>query len=65
MSKITVTFDKSSEDIPTLMIARDRGYLFGDSMDIINVITGDEAVELWNKLNKITKFEVKNEIHNK
>lgn len=59
MSKITVTFDKSSEDIPTLMIARDTGYLFGGAIDIINVITGDEAVEIWNRLNKVTKVEVK------
>lgn len=58
MNKITVTFDKSSEDIPTLVIAKETGYIFGGSMDIINVITGDEAVEIWNRLNKVTKVEV-------
>ncbi len=59
MGRLTVTFDKSSEDIPTLIVVRDTGYMFGDSVNIINVITGDEAVEIWNKLNKVTKVEVK------
>lgn len=59
MSKITVTFDKSSEDIPTLIVIKDMGLMFSDSINIINVITGDEAVEIWNKLNKVTKVEVK------
>ena len=59
MSKITVTFDKSSEDIPTLIVSKDTGYLFESSMQVINVITGDEAVEIWNRLNKVTKVEVK------
>lgn len=43
MSKITVTFDKSSEDIPTLIVIKDMGLMFSDSINIINVITGEEA----------------------
>lgn len=59
MNKITVTFDKSSEDIPTLVVIKDMGLMFSDSINIINVITGDEAVEIWNKLNKASKVEIK------
>jgi len=50
MSRYTVTFDKSNEDIPTLVVSRERMFINGPGMDVIKVMTGDEAVRVWNKL---------------
>ena len=52
MSKYIVTFDKSNEDIPTLVVSKESFFALGPGMDIIQVITGDEAINIWNKLSK-------------
>lgn len=50
MNKCMVTFDKSNEDIPTLVVARESFFAFAPGMDVIKVITGDKAVRVWNDL---------------
>lgn len=50
MNKYIVTFDKSQENIPTLIVARESLFALGPGVDIISVHTGDEAVRLWNQL---------------
>lgn len=50
MSRYTVTFDKSNEDIPTLVVSRERMFINGPGIDVVKVITGDEAIRIWNKL---------------
>ena len=52
--RIIVTFDKSQEDIPVLTTFIENQFsMFGSgpSVTITNVITGDEAVDIWNRLN--------------
>lgn len=61
MNKYTITFDKSNEDIPTLIVARDSYFSLTPSMDIINVITGDEAVRIFNKITNKAESEVSDE----
>ena len=59
MNKYTITFDKSNEDIPTLVVARESYFAFSPCMDIVNVITGDEAVRIFNKItNKAESEEI-------
>lgn len=50
MNKCMVTFDKSNEDIPTLVVARESFFAFAPGVDVIKVITGAEAVRAWNVL---------------
>lgn len=50
MNKYTVTFEKSNEDIPTLIVARENLFAIVPSIDIIRVITGPEAEKLWSEL---------------
>lgn len=50
MNRYIVTFDKSNEDIPTLIVARETFLSITPGMDIIRVITGPEAEKLWNVL---------------
>lgn len=59
--KLIITFDKSNEDVPVLMVATE-GFLSltGYSTNIINVITGEEAVRLWRELSKKTKTKKDN-----
>lgn len=53
MSKaITVTFDKTEEDIPCLCVARQVFSLYGNEMYIDKVITGEKAERLWDELTK-------------
>ena len=48
-----ISFDKSNEDIPTLIVASNEYSWFGQpGMRVINVITGQEAVDIFNKLTK-------------
>lgn len=48
-----ISFDKSNEDIPTLIVASSEYSWFGQpGMRVINVITGQEAVDIFNKLTK-------------
>ena len=50
--KFTVTFDKSDEDIPVLMVGREGygGFMSAPTMNIQKVITGDRAVQLYDEL---------------
>ena len=52
MNKIIVTYDKSNEDIPTLVVGREDGYslLGGQSLRIDKVITGQKAEDIWEEL---------------
>lgn len=49
--KLIVTYDKSQEDVPVLMVGRE-GYSFGlnPSINIVKVITGDEAEQMYRNL---------------
>ena len=49
---ITVTFDKTEEDIPCLCVARQVFSLYGNEMYIDKVITGEKAERLWDELTK-------------
>ena len=54
--KIFITFDKSQEDIPVLTTFIENQlsiFTSGPSVTITNVITGDEAVDIWNRLNMV------------
>lgn len=57
MNKYIVTFDKSNEDIPTLVVAREPFFSINPSVDIIRVFTGAEAEKLWNALDGKAKSE--------
>ena len=46
---ITVSFDKTEEDIPCLCVARQVFSLYGNEMYIDKVITGERAEKLWEK----------------
>ena len=62
-NKIFITFDKSQEDIPVLTTFIENQFsMFGSgpSVTITNVITGDEAVDIWNRLNNKKKKEENN-----
>lgn len=50
MNKYVVTFDRSNEDIPTLVVGRESFFTLSPSMDIIRVITGSDAVRIWGEL---------------
>ena len=59
--RIIVTFDKSQEDIPVLMSFRENPFVYfsnSPAITVINTITGNEAIEIWNRL---TKAGVKND----
>lgn len=59
--RIIVTFDKSQEDIPVLMSFRENSFMYlsnSPAITVINTITGNEAIEIWNRL---TKAGVKND----
>ena len=50
-NKFYITFDKSQEDIPTLIVFTDSGWaLGGTSFRVLNTITGDKAVQMWEEL---------------
>lgn len=48
--KLIITFDKSQEDIPTLVVAREGWSLLNPAMEVINIITGDDAIKIWEQL---------------
>ncbi len=52
--KLTVVFDKSNEDVPVLVVARENGlgFLSGSTMQVINTITGQKAIDIWCALDK-------------
>ena len=57
MNKYIITFDKSDEDIPTLVVMRESSliYQFNPSIDIVKIITGDDAVRIFEELTKKAK----------
>ena len=55
MSKYVVSFDKSNEDIPTLVVSCENYFSLGPTVDIVKVITGDEATRIWDSLTKKSK----------
>lgn len=50
--RLIVTFDKSQEDIPVLLIGHENLFNFGGGPNFIidNMLTGTKAVEIWNEL---------------
>ena len=55
-NKIIVTFDHSQEDIPVLLVGHECTNYYGligsaPEIRIDNMITGKEAVDLWDRLN--------------
>lgn len=61
MNKYIVTFDKSNEDIPTLIVGKESYFALSPGMDIVNVITGDKAIRLFNEISGKAESEVSNE----
>lgn len=59
----TITFDRSTKDEPVLVVARPGGWLGAPDIQIVKVFTGEEAVELWDRLtkkNEVVKVETQN-----
>ena len=54
-NKLIVTYDKSASDEPVLIVATETvGFLYGSSsLNVRNVITGDDAVKAYNLLMNI------------
>lgn len=48
--KLIITFDKSQEDISTLVVGREGWSLLNPAMEVINIITGEEAEMIWKRL---------------
>lgn len=49
--KLIVTYDKSQEDVPVLMVGREGyGFGFNPSINVIKVITGDKAEQMYRNL---------------
>lgn len=59
--KYVVALDKSNEDIPTLVVAKESFFALGPGIDIVQVITGEEAISIWNRLS--TRMEEREENH--
>lgn len=51
-NEITVTFDKTQEDIPTLVVCKEVYNPFSTNYEkhVVNVIVGNKAVTIWNEL---------------
>lgn len=49
--KLIVTYDKSQEDVPVLVVGREGyGFGFNSSLDVVKVITGDKAEQMYRNL---------------
>lgn len=49
--KLIVTYDKSQEDVPVLVVGREGyGLGFNPSINIVKVITGDKAEQMYKNL---------------
>lgn len=49
--KLIVTYDKSQEDVPVLVVGREGyGLGFNPSINIVKVITGDKAEQMYRNL---------------
>ena len=57
--KYIVTFDRSNEGIPTLIVSRESFYTLSQSMDIIRVITGSDALRIFDALSGKSESEEK------
>lgn len=55
----TISFKKSSEDIPCLSVFRNDTFSFAGGLNLVNIITGDRAVKLWEELTERKKEVVK------
>lgn len=64
MTKYIVTFDKSNEDIPTLIVGRESYFALGPGTDVVSIITGDKAIRLFNELSNKAEKENVNEHNN-
>lgn len=49
---LTISFDYSSTDRPVLLVSRRKG----ERIKFLNLITDDEAVEIYNKLRGIEAY---------
>lgn len=57
---LTVSFDNSSnDDIPTIVIATKNIGIFGNDMEVVNIITGERATQLYDELSKPKKVCVR------
>jgi hypothetical protein len=52
MSSYIISYDKSNEDIPVLTVSTKEWFSFGEGIRIVNVITGNRAVAIWEELTK-------------
>ncbi len=50
MQKCQVTFDRSNEDIPTLVVSRESYFTLMPGADVVRVITGSDAERIWHEL---------------
>ena len=50
MNKLIITFDKSQEDVPTLVVSEEGWNILNPCINVTNVITGNKAIELWKQL---------------
>ena len=50
MNKVIVTYGQSNENVPTLIIARETVGSLNPGIDIVKVLTGKQAVDLWDRL---------------
>lgn len=49
--RLIVTYDKSQEDVPVLVVGREGyGFSFNPSINVIKVITGDKAEQMYRNL---------------
>lgn len=49
--KLIVTYDKSQEDVPVLVVGKEGyGFGFNPSINVIKVITGDKAEQMYRNL---------------
>jgi len=49
--KLIVTYDKSQEDVPVLVVGKEGyGFGFNPSINVIKVITGDNAEQMYRNL---------------
>lgn len=50
MGNLIISYDKSNNDVPVLIVARESLFSFSPKLDIIKTFTGDEATILYHKL---------------
>ena len=54
MNNYIISFDKSKDDVPTLVVMRESYliYPFDPTYDVVKTITGDKAVRIFEELTK-------------